>query len=513
MAILVGNEVPSPEIKVTQVYKATHEGADRLPLRNRSFISFSYGGRSIEDFNLLAVFSNNRLQRAAYGQFEDLTTQYEVVDGQFYWGTHFLNNTLEFSLSTDGMTELELSDFKNWFRPGKMRELVLAESPNRAILARVATPPVYSVIPFEQQTTQKINGVEYTTSTTYYRGDISLAFTMDDPYWYSRNSIIHTYFKPQDDKFASTFEDDEGAVTSKSETLADPDFIKAILEDGVAHSSMIDKASGIIFGDETEGTTIDADTVKYLYYCGSAPARPTIHFTFKPYLDHNYIGFPYNYKSQVALNNLAAKSYNTINVGENSIRFTIPAAFIGFNQAIDTAEKFKEGESLEEFRSALRDNITEYYSRSWAMFCVEIMKNKKWGTNDTGALTTGFFGYFAACMKYFIFGALETEETFRSNVTINCQTGEVFTQFRFRQADDSLGFPDQIEDLALHPYFIIEESTEDMIRSNYLQIEGKCHPNSEGKITHDDCLLVTTDCDAAYGGLEDFRINYKNLYL
>jgi len=35
---------------------ATHNGAgDRLPLMNRSFISFSYGGKPIEDFGLIAI--------------------------------------------------------------------------------------------------------------------------------------------------------------------------------------------------------------------------------------------------------------------------------------------------------------------------------------------------------------------------------------------------------------------------------------------------------------------------
>ena len=108
MATLIGNEVPSPRVKRTQVYNLTREGADKLPLRDRAFISFSYGGRAIEDFNLIATFQSDRLQRAAYAQFEDITTTYEVVDGQFYWGTHFLNNTLDFTLSTDGMSDNEL---------------------------------------------------------------------------------------------------------------------------------------------------------------------------------------------------------------------------------------------------------------------------------------------------------------------------------------------------------------------------------------------------------------------
>jgi len=56
---------------------------------NRSFISFSYGGRQIEDFNLLAVVDGDRITRPGYSPFSDITSEYSVLDGQQYWGTHF----------------------------------------------------------------------------------------------------------------------------------------------------------------------------------------------------------------------------------------------------------------------------------------------------------------------------------------------------------------------------------------------------------------------------------------
>ena len=47
--------------KHTQVYDVTHDGADYLPYMSRSFISFSYGGKNIEYFNLIAIIENNAL--------------------------------------------------------------------------------------------------------------------------------------------------------------------------------------------------------------------------------------------------------------------------------------------------------------------------------------------------------------------------------------------------------------------------------------------------------------------
>jgi len=51
---------------------ATHKGEEYLPFMNRSFISFSFGGKNIEDFNLIATTENNRISRNGSSEFEDL---------------------------------------------------------------------------------------------------------------------------------------------------------------------------------------------------------------------------------------------------------------------------------------------------------------------------------------------------------------------------------------------------------------------------------------------------------
>jgi len=48
---------------------------------NRSFISFTYGGKRIEDFNLIATISGDRLSRDAYASFSDTVTTYDTLDG------------------------------------------------------------------------------------------------------------------------------------------------------------------------------------------------------------------------------------------------------------------------------------------------------------------------------------------------------------------------------------------------------------------------------------------------
>jgi|GEM_PF-5247996 len=116
-----------------QVKEATKDGqGNPLPVLGRQFISFSYGRKNIEDFDLLAVFSSDRLNKEVYASFNDVTTNQDEMDGQYFWLSSFSANSLDFTLATDGMTARELEDFKAWFVPGVERELILSELSNRA---------------------------------------------------------------------------------------------------------------------------------------------------------------------------------------------------------------------------------------------------------------------------------------------------------------------------------------------------------------------------------------------
>jgi len=58
----------------------------------RSFISFTYGGKKIEDFDLIATISGDRINRNAYASFDDTVSTYDNLDGQHYWATHYKTN-------------------------------------------------------------------------------------------------------------------------------------------------------------------------------------------------------------------------------------------------------------------------------------------------------------------------------------------------------------------------------------------------------------------------------------
>ena len=254
-----GDPVPVDTKRYTQVYQATHKGEDRLPLFLRSFISFTYGGRAIEDLNLIATTIGNRIERNGYANFDDTVTTYDSLNGQQYWGTHYRTNSIVFNLSTDGMDQRQLDDFLNWFAAGVTRELVLAEHPNRGILARVSEPPRLALLPFEKKTSMVISEVSYDLRTTLYRGEITLTMVMDDPYWYSLQNILGKKVVETDKelgelktRYVDTWIDytDPNYPDGKEVSIiASADALKVLYEDGIPLGSMIQK--NMLLGDNT----------------------------------------------------------------------------------------------------------------------------------------------------------------------------------------------------------------------------------------------------------------------
>ena len=237
--------------KRRQVYQATHEGEVRLPFMKRSFISFTYGGRYIEDFNLIATISGDRMERDGYATFNDLTTEYDNLDGYYYWNTHFKTNVLTFDLATDGINQRELEEFLHWFQPGKSRELILAEHPNRAQYARVSQPPKLSLLPFEEHTTMMVSYVEREITTTLYKGEITLELTLDEPFWYAKDNVLGKITDvPLDEggtqrRYIDKWTDFTG---KEVDIFASQDALKILQEDNIPLGSMID--SDMLLGNK-----------------------------------------------------------------------------------------------------------------------------------------------------------------------------------------------------------------------------------------------------------------------
>ena len=635
---IIGNEVPSKWEPASQVYMATHGGdGKRLPFMYRSFISFSYGGKIIEDFGLIAITDGDRLTRNTHADFEDVTETYDVIDGQIFWGTHHTNNSLELKLFTDGMTEKQLDDFKTWFRPGVARELILAEHPNRAIMARISTSPVLNILPFESTTRTKIRGQAYETKITLYKGEMSLNFVMDEPYWYAKHNIIFPFLigegangviDVKDDAYRIeklikenylnnylyiTYRDNKGDILEdvvkieqiwvdemgywwircessvpidpsaqtpvyKTLTLQYPDniialytgvvtlgnteidgeraedmynsrdYIKIINEDNIPHLAMI--KDSVLFGEDigvnnssqdeskifnntsaivnnlrpyrgariqtygyigwdvaswAEMIEIDNEHPQYLFYSGTAPSMPNIRFTFTPtFHSSGYINLPKNHYTNV--NDINNGNYNYIQIGEQQFKFTTPSLLTGYNQAVNIVLTLTENIPFNELLIKLKEKINEYYARSWAIFCARTLENNIIYVQDN-IVKVAFIQEFISRMKYLICsnGTVANPLT----CSFNSKTGVSIAHYIIRATDMSPEEATDISTIEAIPRIEIEENAGDMVKSNYLIIDGRCYPNSEGWVTKRECHKIITDFIQPITGL---LISFQNMY-
>ena len=285
VSVLKGQEVPTIVIPRTQVYMATHDGeGNRLPYRYRSFISFKFDDKWIEDFNFVAFVDGDRMQRNLTADFEDLTSSYDVLDGQFYHSTHFRTNTIHFVLMSDEVDGRLMENFKNWLSPGKTAELVLSEYPNRAIMARIAQPPEMSMLPFEKKVELTIANTKYETSVTNFKGTVDVEFVMDEPFWYS---IINIFGKVTSQTngihiYENSWEDCENFYN-------DPDVLKDVLkivyEDGIPLYHMI--ASPMLFGNDVY----------------AASGSSAISFIYQPIEESDYKNEPGYHQNDIVYNN------------------------------------------------------------------------------------------------------------------------------------------------------------------------------------------------------------------
>lgn len=526
MEVLQGIEIEGAAGSRSQIYEATHNRAgQRLPYMYRSFISFSYGGKNIEDFGLIAVTNGDRLSHAVYADFNDNVTDSNVLDGQLYWSTHFKANAWDLTLATDGITERQLDEFKHWFAPGKVKELILAERPNRGIMARISKAPAYSMLPFEGDTTITINDTEYKTKTTLYKGEITINFVMDDPFWYSLNNILDLKIN---DIYTSQWIDANGQQVN---VLSSPDALKILAEDGVLTSSLFDSSAPEIltgdgelltvdlsmnsYGSRVNGAQVDEGHIAYIisgsghginvgdennpgyfYYGGTAPCAPILSFTLIPQLGQDgYIISPNN-----DIGNTNNEScYNTLTIeslDKKEFKFTTPSIYTGFNQVVKIFKTAGDGVAWEDVRAQLRDNVKHYAPRQYGLAVLESMRS---GVSTTTTILNNMIAKMSDFIK-------DTNgQIVPAAFTINSKNGQAVAYIKYRNTN--LDSPAMIES---------EENVGDMILSNYLLIEERNYPNAIGQIQiwseeHPE-YSHKVYCDIA-GGLQNFDIQYKFLYL
>lgn len=539
MEYITGTEQENTGPRYGQVYLATHGGDGlRLPSMNRSFISFQYGGKYIEDFNLIATISGDRYERNGYAEFNDLVSSYDNLDGQYYWGTHFKNNQMDFTLSTDEIDQKMLDDFLHWFRPGVCRELILAEHPNRGILARVMAPPKISMLPFGKDITVPIGDDTFNTKTTIYKGDIQLSLVMDEPHWYGIKGVFvgndiassndatdgiraENYKK---DLLKMVYEDDipyaEKNINNKIVTdmieipvpqAGDKNIIQIMLSNGLVATRGM---ANVLIKDQADANlklshdyTDDVSRVIYFFYSGTAPAHTILTFTMTPILSSRtnqppYIICPKNTYSDTNTNDEYNVPHSIITIrGRNEFQFwfTTPNVYTSYNKALDIMNKMiNNGDyTVEDIVATLRDQVFHKAAREWA---VKIMNTQ---TVNNGIDKSAVFDE----MKEFLLNDDEENKVVNPvTFEFNSELGKATGDFTYRNNQENL--------------VTVREDVGDMVRSNYIIIQDKDYFTSDGTIKYysDTNLTRQMNSHVLYHNMDgvvisNLQFKYKNMYL
>lgn len=154
----------------------------------KEFIDFSFAGRRLSDFGLVAVTSGDRYNFAGSPEFSDETTTVNGVWGQYYWGTNYKTKTYSYNLATDGMTERQFEDFKKHFKPGFYGQFYEDTWFDRYCYVRLKGTADFSFVPFQEEV--EMAGVKF--QSRIYKGECKISFIQDRPFMYSFYQVLNS---------------------------------------------------------------------------------------------------------------------------------------------------------------------------------------------------------------------------------------------------------------------------------------------------------------------------------
>ena len=563
-------------IKRNQVYQATHNSNDeRTSYNARSYISFSFGGTQIEDLNLIACVDGDRMERQLTANFHDLTSSYDVVDGQFYWGTYYDNNQMNFYLATDGMTQENLEDFIRLFAPGSTRELILAEHPNRAIMARVATPPVMNVIPFQEEVDLKVNTMDRNTITALYKGDIHLELIMDEPFWYAKVNVLGEKVHNEElniDEWVANWVD---ANDNRTIAYNDKDVLRIIYEDRIPTMVMLRApcflgndlvyryntqcarvdyalvgAHDAPLGENEEGAIIIAqqelqnleigktqvaieemnDSMKldcgestYLYYSGTAPEKPIIRFIVTGKIN-DFLN------QEIKLDFYCGEDIQ-------HLELKLPLIYQQYNQVKEAFSQWRsEKDTYRDIRLFVRANITHPVIKKWSLFIIDYCQaNSSLLLNVDGLFYLKYIfcnGVITNPFSTTIQIELSDDTTLINIYELNFQTGELTCTCQYRDLTmlSSLDQPNRIfndgsdfENIETHivhknvscPIINNVENINNSLYSKPIILRERNHFSSDGTIRfykQEDKLLSYKIVNNSNIDFDNISIEFVNRY-
>lgn len=532
---------------------------------DKEFIDFSFAGKHISEFDMVAVSDGDRYSLDMSSTFDDETSTINGLNGQYYWGTTFNANQINFKLATDGITEKQLTAFKKHFVPGKYGKLFVDERIGRYCWARVKSVITLNFIPFQEQNT--IQGIIF--HTNIYKGEASIVFEMDYPWWIAEHNYLETINQETIRKayvnnvpmansldIKANIENTSNNISTTGQAYQD---ILSALEAQETIPFMTPN-SNVIIGDSTYMITknglatlasynaiTDTEKNKYILYNASELATP-ISLTLKNQTITVSTSAPYYITyARDSINTPAnERQYNMYFIRNyegqitNILKYTNPGVFYNINKVIQLAYVYKDSVSanLIDFQDMLQEEIHHNRVLIWAARGLQFITNhselydSENGTFLSGNLTIYDYNGTAQSVKWYEylnywmlqFCAPATEKA-DGTIDIAEQNNSVWDR------NSSLGTFQLVMDGKTTQSFIIysshsilsslsnisniEENCGEMILSEYLKVDGGGCLNDDLKIEPTSCYLLYHIKDTTLTNLDkaNMTIEYRYLYL
>lgn len=157
------------------------------------YAGFTFSGKHTSQFGLYSVSNGDRYSRYLSPIIKNRTAENNGGIGTYFFGSQHTQQTFNFNLAFDSLTELELREIKEWLN-SDVSSLILDESPYIEYYVKVSSAPQINFLPFESEEDLNLtisnsdilyNPQKKKSNTRVYKGEINITFTAYEPYGYN----------------------------------------------------------------------------------------------------------------------------------------------------------------------------------------------------------------------------------------------------------------------------------------------------------------------------------------
>ena len=173
----------------------------RANVNKIDYAGFTFAGIHTSQFGLYSVSSGDRYSRYLSPTIKNQTAENSGGAGTYFFGSQHTQQTFNFNLAFDSITELELREIKEWLN-NDVSPLILDETPYIQYYVKVSSAPQINFLSFDSlendetviENKDKLyipgNKIE---SSRIYKGEMSISFIAYDPYGYSVKKWLSDY--------------------------------------------------------------------------------------------------------------------------------------------------------------------------------------------------------------------------------------------------------------------------------------------------------------------------------